>query len=779
MVGRDGRVKVLDFGLAKLAAEEPAPGAGEPAADSATRSMPITREGAVMGTVPYMSPEQLRGSPVDHRTDVFSLGVLLYELATGQRPFGGPSTSDVTSAILRDAPPLVTQPKPELPRQLARIVAHCLEKEPERRFQSARDVRNELEALRDEVRLDRAGSDPTGGGAAAQVPAAEHPGSQAPAWQRKVVWLVGGAAAAAAAAALVLLWGRGAEGPAPTAGPATTELPAAPPAGMADPHSIAVLPFQNLSAEAENAFFAAGVHEDVLTHLSRVADLRVISRSSVMQYAEPEQNVKQIAADLGVSYIVEGSVRRAAGQVRVTAQLIDARSDEHLWADNFDRELEDVFTIQTAIATEIVRELKANLTPREAEHLTSRPTTSVEAYDLYLEARQRIHQRDVSEYAYEAERLLEQAIRLDPQFARAYTLLAHLHGGHYWFQPGRTPERLARMKEAIDRAFELDPDLPEARLALAEYYYRGFYDYPRALEQLELARRSMPNNARLFYTLGLTYRRVGQHDRSVDSFERSFRLDPANAPPYYEAVNTACSTGRVERCLALAEAAGRRFPAHPDIVGVRASTSLILFGDIGRARSILDAVDAGSRWPFANARYLTSLFERDFREAAEAAMAPSYFDAIAPGWGPTRAAEALALGGFEAEAEKRLRQGESILAGEVAKPYAEAYAWPHYAYAENLSLQGRHRQALASCDRATSILPFDKDKVHGALFRQECAWVTARSGEIDQALDEIEWFLEHGWGFSRWELALSPRWDFLRDNPRFRELATPSGNEAG
>jgi TolB-like protein/Tfp pilus assembly protein PilF len=545
----------------------------------------------------------------------------------------------------------------------------------------------------------------------------------------------------------------------------------------ASERSIAVLPFQNQSAEAENAFFTAGVHEDVLTYLSRVADLRVISRSSVMQYAAPGKNLREIAADLGVVYVVEGSVRRAGDRIRVAAQLIDARTDEHLWAENYDRELADVFTIQTAIAQEIVAALKATLSPREAEMLASRPTTSVEAYDLFLRARQLIQQLDATDFGGEPIRLLEEAIRLDPHFAHAYALVATQHGRLYWFLADRSPERLAQMKSAIDRAFALRPDLPEARVALAEYYYRGFYDYPRAVEELEKARLSLPNDSLVQYHLGLVYRRLGQADRSIDSFVQATRLDPANLRAYAESVRTARAFRRADRGVALAEAGLRRFPGDPTIAGEYAFLWLDHFGDIDRARAILDAAEAGPANSYWDAQYYSRLYAHEYRQAAEAALEPSVFESVARGWGRTQAGQALFYGGFDVEAKKMLIEAEKVLVAEVAKPYAENYGWPHLVYALNLALQSRGDEAMASCDRAMRILPFKRDHVHGAVFRQECAWVKAMAGRTDEALAEIALFLDHGYGFTRWQLALDPRWDFLRDNPRFRELSTPHGTK--
>jgi serine/threonine protein kinase/tetratricopeptide (TPR) repeat protein len=755
----EGKVKVLDFGLAK--AVDPFSSAAVPAeelSDSPTVTFGGTLEGVILGTAAYMAPEQARGAAVDKRADIWAFGVVLYEMLTGERLFAEASVVDTLSAVMRKEIDLGKLPV-ETPPRLRELVARCLERDPKLRL---RDI--------GEARLLLAGDLERDSASLPAVPAASQPPPVRSTAFRPRIVIAGLAIALVAAVGWMTLRNRG------------TSVPKSSPTKIgtaaAAERSIAVLPFQNLSAEAENAFFAAGVHEDVLTHLSRIADLKVISRSSVMQYAAPEKNLREIAADLGVVYVVEGSVRRAADRVRVTAQLIDARSDEHLWAENYDRDLADVFAIQSAIAQEIVTALEATLSPREAEMLASRPTTSIAAYDLFLRARQLMQQRDATEPGEELTRLLEEAIRLDPEFAHAYALLAAVHGQKYWFLVDRSPERLARMKSAIDRAFELRPDLPEARMALAEYFYRGFYDYTRAIEQLELARSSLPNDSFVHYYLGLAFRRVGEVDRSIDSFVAATRLDPASLVAYAEGINTSTSFGRVERGIDLAEEALRRFPRDPRIAGERAKLHLDHFGDIGRARAILDAADAAPNYYYWQAQYFTRLYAREFRRAAEAAAEPSYQEAVARGWGATLAAEALAHGGFHAEATKLLEEAEAVIAGELAKPYAESYGWPHLVHALNLTQQSRTEEALASCDRAIRILSFERDRVHGAAFRQECAWVKAKAGEIEEALAEIELFLDQGYDFTRWQLALDPRWDFLRGDPRFRELSTPKPAEA-
>jgi TolB-like protein/Tfp pilus assembly protein PilF len=538
--------------------------------------------------------------------------------------------------------------------------------------------------------------------------------------------------------------------------------------------SIAVLPFDNLSADPENAFFASGVHEDILTYLSRVRELRVISRTSVEQYADRQVNLRDVANELGVTYVVEGSVRRSGDRVRVTAQLIDANTDEHLWAENYDRQLADVFAIQTAVAQEIVGALQAELTPEEERLISEQPTESIEAYELYLRARVSMGTGGLSLGAdEEAERLLEQAVALDPRFARGHALLAQARSSIYWFAADRSPERLAAVKQAIDQAFAIDPDLPEARLALATYYYRGFYDYDRALEQLETARRQLPSNADVLYFMGLTLRRLGRWDESVAAFHEATLLDPANVTTAGELINTALDAGDLESGW---EASERLLARYPDNAVLAAQTALLYLhgeGDIEGARRSLDAVEPIDEWSYAFAAMETAFFERDF-EAALAVISDygNNFDVVAPGFSHMLSGEALLLAGDAVGAERRLERARAMLEEEVGKPYAATYVWPHLPLAMTYAYLGETELALESCRRAQTILPESKDKVHGVNASYYCAFTRARVGETQVALAEIERLLHTPAGVTRHQLALDPRWDFLRDDPRFQALAT-------
>ena len=546
--------------------------------------------------------------------------------------------------------------------------------------------------------------------------------------------------------------------------------------------SIAALPFANLSPDEENAFFAAGVHEDILTYLSRIKDLRVISRSSVMQYADQTPTMAQVSSDLGVAHIVEGTVRRAGNRVRITAQLIDARTDEHLWADNFDRELADIFAIQSAIAQEIVTALKATLSAEEAAVISVRPTENLEAYDLYLKARTMLRRTglSVADYAETIVGLLERAVKLDPEFSDAYALMANVDGDMYWFTYDRTPERLAHMKTAVDKALSLNPDSPDARAALAEYYYRGFYDYPKALEQLKIAHRQMPNNSEVLYNMGLTLRRLGRWSESIDRFEEAARLDPADVRTFQELLNTAIDSRYWDRAQKWVEELSQKFPENPSIAGPSAQYYLYRYGDVDTAREMLRLASGGEgEYYYVWASFLAPLYDRDFRGAAAAILAGAEsFDVVVPGISELWAGEALLLGGEEEEGKSKISKALVTFEAERQKPYAESYAWPHVMAAIAYALLGNREAMLEACGRGREILPEDRDKVHGVGLAVWCARVRGMVGDIDFALAEIERLYRTPNGISPGELRYDPRWDFIRDHPRVQALLEQAEGEA-
>ncbi len=370
MVTEEGRVKVLDFGLAK--------DVGQAGPDETTlTSVGRTQIGVVIGTPAYMSPEQIAGREVDHRTDIFSLGIVLYQMATGHRPFHGNSSAELASAILRDTPPFVTDIRPELPADLARIIRHCLEKEPVNRVQTAREVANELRRIANVSRSS------------------------------------------------------GSLGP---------------PVGDAGP-SIAVMPFQNLSADPENEFFSEGLAEEILNALSQVEGLSVAARASSFYFKGKAAEIGEIANRLRVANLLQGSVRRAANRIRVTVQLVDARNGFQLWSERYDRQMEDIFELQDEIAQAIAERLKVTL-----GGVVTRPTENIEAYELYLKGRHHWHQRMPGSLQ-AAMKCFEETIKLDPQYALAYAGLADCYSilrfyGFVTAGQGRAPAHAA-VAEAV------------------------------------------------------------------------------------------------------------------------------------------------------------------------------------------------------------------------------------------------------------------------------------------------------------------------------------------
>jgi serine/threonine-protein kinase len=444
MVRDDGLLKVLDFGMARTA-----PSAA--ARETTTRTLPSF--GAVEGTLSYMSPEQLRGEPADPRSDLFSLGVVLYEMATGTRPFAGETTAEIVASILRDDPRPLVEARPGLPRQLSRIVGHALQKDPERRFQTARDLRNELEQLREEI-------------------------------------------------------GEG--------------------GGTPEVRSLAVLPLGNLSGDPSQAFFADGMTDLLINNLARIRALRVISRTSVMRYRDSTKPLPQIARELGVEAVVEGSVLRSGGRVRITAELIDAARDRLLWADHYEHDVGDVLALQSRVARTVAEQIEVELTPQERAYLTREHAVDPAAQEACMRGRHLWYQR-TSESVAAGLREFEEAVRRDPAYAPAHAGIADSYivdGGRYL---GMTPQvAYTRARAAARRAVELDDHLAEAHTSLAAVLTDYDWDWEGADREYRRAIELNPSYATAHSWYAEHLSRMGRHDEAVALVRRVPELDPAS-----------------------------------------------------------------------------------------------------------------------------------------------------------------------------------------------------------------------------------------------------------
>lgn len=539
--------------------------------------------------------------------------------------------------------------------------------------------------------------------------------------------------------------------------------------------SIAVLPFQNLSDDKENAYFADGVQDEILTTLARVADLKVISRTSVMQYRDNSaRKLPEIAQALQVAHVLQGSVQRVGNRVRVTAQLIDARNDRHLWAERYDRELADVFAIQSEIAQRITQQLRAVLSPTEKAALKTHPTANIVAYELYLRAKEIERAgRSTRESLTQQIALLDQAVAQDPAFGPALCLLARAHCEMYWNNHDHTPARLALGKAALDVAARLQPDAGEVHLARGIYHYWGARDYVRALEELAIARRTLPNNADIVYFSGIIARRQGRWEESTVYLRAAAALDPRNATILTELATTNyVALRRYDEAARVCDGVlvwKRDFASEM----ARARVDRLARGDWRRMESVLagPAAKALSAEQFAVSQLDLAFLQRNYAAAEQALSATKAADFPGGGyvtpreWYAALIAEGL---GDPGKAQAAFIAARERSAANVAKRPEDGKAL--MILAEIDARLGRKEDALQQAERAVQLLPMNDDALDGLRILARFAGVCARAGDTDRALQILEEVVAKPSGPHYGELMLDERWDPLRKEPRFEKL---------
>ena len=711
-------VKIIDFGLAK-------------AFHAATDPKSLTHDRFV-GTPAFASPEQFEHSALDVRSDIYSLGETLWFALIGKTLFAGRTLSDIHRAQQSNALPVEQLKAAHVPHRLKSLLESMLAFEPAAR-PGTRELAARLQRCSPEARSIRR-------------------------------------TRTALAVATVLVFGMSTLFLAHRS--RVKDSASNPPMDK----SIAVLPFENLSPDPNNVYFADGVQDEILTRLARLADLKVISRTSVRQYKTGvARDLRKIGHQLGVARVVEGSVQRANNRVRVNAQLIDVSTNRELWGQTYDRDLADVFAIQSEIATAIAHQLQATLSAREKTAIERPPTNNITAFELYARAEDILAVNDTKANLLEAADLLNQAVARDPSFFKAYCLLAATHDRLYFFGYDHTPARLALTEAAIQEALRLHPDGGEVHLARAGHLYRGFLDYEGALAELEIAAKTLPNDARVFELKGYIQRRQGKQEEAVSSLERAIDLDPRNSATLQQ---IALSYRHLRRFAEEKSVLDRALAINPnDVVNnlERATLEFYWKADTRPMHQMLDSVRAAN--PAATediAEYwlLCALAERDAAAARNAV--------IAAGENPAQTDEAVSFSpsfmkGVIARMTKDDAEARTAFAAARAEQQKILQAPESYGPALCVlglidAALGQKDEALRKGRRAVELLPIEKDPISGIAMVKYLAMIAAWVGDKDLACQQLAIAIRPPSRLTYGELKLLPFWDPLRGDPRFEQI---------
>lgn len=739
LLDQRGEPHLTDFGLARLVETEST----------------VTRTMEVLGTPSYMAPEQAvaNSTQLTSATDVYGVGAVFYQLLTGHPPFAGGTTYETIKLLLETDPRPPRQLNPKIDRDLSTICLKCLEKDPESRYSSALALAEDLEhwVKHEPILAHRTGIFTRGRK-----------------WVRRnpTSTLLATSLMALATAAGWIVW-------------KSEFIPHPVTSG------IAVLPFENLSPNPDNAYFADGIQQEILTRLASIADLKVISRTSTQQYQSKPRNLREIAKQLGVANIVEGSVQKAADQVRVNVQLVNAQTDSHLWADTYDRKLTDIFGVESEIAKRIAESLQAKLTGREEQALAVKPTNNPEAYDAYLRGlafdTRSVYSNDSIRKAID---FYERAVQLDPNFATAWARLSRADAGLY-FEGVETTAAARRdaAKLALENAQELEPNSPETLLALGYYQYLVLRNYGLAKTTFGRVSKMLPGSSEVPRALALIARREGHWDQSIAYLEQALDLDPRNVELLINGAWTYARLRQFPEALKLYDRALDMTPNDPEVMAGKAGIYQAE-GNLQEAAMFLTQISAQhSKENTASVKFDQLRLERNYSEAirllqvrlAQVRYDSQFEKASYQAW----LALTQRLAGDTADAKLTAEQARNTLE-QLYRDQPDNLQ--RAVCAADLSLayavMGQKDAALGAAERAVMVLPRAKDAVDGPTFEENLALIQTIFGENSGAISTLTQLLEtpyKSWVYgltpiTRAVLRLDPIWDPLRSDPAFQKL---------
>ncbi len=730
MLTKEGQIKIMDFGLAKIRG-----------------SVQLTKEQSTLGTAAYMSPEQTRGEDVDNRSDIWSFGVVLYEMICGQLPFKGDYDQAIIYSILNETPDPLTSLGTGVPMALEKIVNKCLMKQSSDRYQHVDDLIFDLTQLKEESASTTSQSKP-----------------EIPTIKKKSRLFISSFVVSILVflAVLYFVFFKTAE-----------EVGSLPERKM-----LVVLPFKNLGLP-EDEYFADGITEEITSRLSEIKQLGVIGRTSADLYKNTEKSIDQIGEELGVDYLLEGSVRweklpGKESRIRVTPQLIKVSDGTHIWTNRYDAILESVFDLQSDIAEKVAIALDITLLGSERKSISQKPTDNLEAYDYYLRGNYYHSHRGITEENYKvAEKLFLKVIELDSNFVLPYIKLAQIYTSLYWFHWERSEEMLTRARYFIDKAMEINPDLPEIYVVLGHYYYHGFLEYDKALNELEKGLKIYPDNSEMLGMIGFIKRRQGKFEECIDYIKRSIELNPLSYPnndigeTYYLLKNYE----EAEKYLDIAIA---NIPEWSTPYIFKAKSYILRNGDVNRAYQILkgslDVVNQGksgiilllSKTTILEGKYEVTLkilsddpanlYENQFTFLPEPQIMATIYRLQ-----------------NKNDLAKDYYDSARVVIEEKLKSLPED-ARLHSALGIVLAGLGKKDEAIREGIRATELLPITKEAWSGFIRELDLAKIYAMVGEYDLAIDKLEYLLSIPGELSVPYIKLDPVWRPLLKIPRFQKI---------
>jgi TolB-like protein/predicted Ser/Thr protein kinase len=722
IIDADGRARLVDFGLASIARDEK-----------------ITKTGSTLGTVGYMSPEQIKGDDADARSDLFSLGIVFYEMIAGRRPFEGKNEPATMNAILSETPEPLARYKSGVSDDVQRIVSKLLEKNPKYRYQSAAGVIADLKKLTDTGPVT--------------------PAKPVDWWNRYIV--VG---AVVILAIITILWLLG-------------QLKITDHTGKIEGKKkmLVVLPFENLG-DPNDEYFADGITDEITSKLGVVKGLGVISRTSAMQYKHTDKGLPQIAKELSVDYVLEGTIRwDKSGDtdvVRITPQLIKASDNTHIWAGNYQRPLKSVFAVQSEIATQIVDALDVTLLKSEQQTLDQKPTENLDAYEYYLRASDYWDHAD----AESAIRLLNKAIAADENYAKAYALLVQIRGYNYINSIDRSKENVEAARRAADQAINLAAGKVEGYLARGYFDYYIGYDYDRALENFEKALQDQPNNSELLSAIGYVKRRQGKWDEAVASLLQAVKLNPFDVSILTGLGTTYTRMHELEKSLRVADDGLELIPDEPSLLLAR---MVMLYYIEGRSPSFQEAFEKVNRLvpQSISAPYMErgNILFRDYESALKCQPEPGIFSDTADYY--LSRADIYHL--MDRDSISRCYYDSARVAYEAFLKTRPDDPWMYMNLSIALAGVGRKGDAIQYAKHAIDLVPLSKDALKGANALEYLADVYRMVGEYDLAIDQLDTLLRIPSNVQVEVLRNDPEWDVVRDNPRFQALLAKYASHSG